>query len=197
MIIDISSYNGKIDWQKVSKQDIDGVILRSTTQNGKLDTRLIENYNGILQNMNNKLNWLAFYKFSYVRTYAKGRIECLNTIDAMQSAGIRPETIDRFYLDLEMWDGREYTREEADEVILAYADQCHYMGVPFGLYSNYNYIKNILNPVWRFLPLWIARYNTTLGDVKPWQPDIWQYTSKGQIDGIPSNVDISRRLHAE
>lgn len=194
MIIDISSNNGAIDWQKVSKAGVTDVILRSTTRNGLLDTRTIENYNGILKNMNEVLNSLSFYKFSYVRTYAEARMECLKTLNELFSHGIRRDVITRFYLDLEAWGGRDYTNIECNEVILGYLDQCINSGVQFGLYFNYNYAKNIVDKVWSDLPLWIARYNKTLGDVAPWNPEIWQYTSTGHIDGISTNVDISRKV---
>lgn len=194
MIIDISSYQGKIDWQMVSKAGVDKVILRSTTKNGKLDTRCIENYNGILQNMNNCLNAIDFYKFSYARTYVGARMECLKTLRTMENHGIRLEVMDVFYLDLESFDGRDYTTEEANNVILGYLDACRLYGVTLGLYFNYNYAKNIVDPVWAYMPLWIARYNSTLGNVEPWKPIYWQYTSSGHVDGIAGNVDISKRI---
>ena len=192
MIIDISSNQGKIDWQKVSHQDVTKVILRSTTQNGKLDVRTLENYNGILQNMNNKLQAIDFYKFSYVRDYTSARIECMKTLDTMQRAGIRLDVMDYFFLDLEGHGGRDYTKDEASQVILGYFDTCLRCNVDLGLYFNYNYAKNIVDPIWRELPLWIARYNSTLGDVTPWEPVFWQYTSKGRVDGIEGYVDISK-----
>lgn len=194
MILDISSNQGKINWEKVSKSGVERVILRATTQNGKLDVRTMENYNGILQNMNDTMKSIDFYKFSYVRNYAAARMECLKTLDALEEHGIRLEVMDRFYLDLEGHGGRDYTKDEANEVILGYRDQCREMGVQLGLYFNYNYAKNIVDDVWYFMPLWIARYNSTLGDTGRWKPHLWQYTSKGTIDGISNYVDISKRI---
>lgn len=194
MIIDISSNQGKIDWQKVSRQDVTRVILRSTTQNGKLDVRTLENYNGILQNMNDKLQSVDFYKFSYVRDYTSARIESMRTLATLVRNGIRLEVMDTFYLDLEGHGGRDYTKDEANEVILGYFDTCLDLNVNLGLYFNYNYAKNIVDTIWRDLPLWIARYNTKLGDVRPWTPELWQYTSKGTVDGISGYVDISRTV---
>ena len=194
MIIDVSSNQGKINWEKVSKTGVERIILRATTQNGKLDVRTMENYNGILQNMNATMKNVDFYKFSYVRDYAAARMECLKTLDQLDTNGIRLEVMDFFYLDLEGHGGRDYTKDEANEVILGYRDQCREMGVRLGLYFNYNYARNIVDKVWSFMPLWVARYNSTLGDVEPWKPHIWQYTSKGTIDGIPNYVDISKRI---
>ena len=44
MVLDLSSYNGKVDFEKVNKAaNIERVILRGTTRNGNIDTRFIEN----------------------------------------------------------------------------------------------------------------------------------------------------------
>ena len=194
MILDISSYQGKIDWEKVSKQDVTRVILRSTVKSGALDGRLMENYNGILQNMNDKLTAVDFYKFSYCRDYVSARLECIKTLDALQSHGIRLQVMDNFFLDLEGWGGRDYYKGEADAVIMGYLDGVKDFDVKLGLYSNYNYLKNIIDPAWHFLPLWYARYNTAMGNIEPWKALYWQYTSKGNIDGIVGYVDISKEL---
>ena len=194
MIIDISSYQGKIDWKKVASQDVTRVILRSTVKSGNLDGRLLENYNGILQNMNATLQAIDFYKFSYVRDYVGARLECAKTLYQLEKSGIRLKVMDYFFLDLEAWGGRDYTKDECNEVILGYRDECNDQDITLGLYSNYNYIKNIIDPVWSFLPLWYARYNSYMGDIKPLVAMFWQYTSKGHIDGIEGNVDISKEV---
>ena len=189
MIIDISSYQGVIDWVKVSKSGITKVIHRATTKDGELDTRLLQNYNGVLQNMNDTMNQFDVYKFSYERGYIPARIEAVKTMQALSEKGVR---FDMLWLDLEGWGGRDYTKDEANNVIMGYVDACIAADVKLGLYFNYNYAKNIVDDIWRVLPLWIARYNKELGNVSPWRPEIWQYTSSGQIDGIVGNVDISK-----
>ena len=74
MYLDISSNQGKIDWQEMREKEfnINGIILRATTKNNKLDVRLVENYNGILHNMSD-INELSVYKFSYARDYITAR----------------------------------------------------------------------------------------------------------------------------
>ena len=66
MYIDVSKFQGVIDWSKVAKNDekITGVILRSTTKDGGLDYQLKANYNGVLKNMSD-VKELSVYKFSY------------------------------------------------------------------------------------------------------------------------------------
>lgn len=188
-IIDVSAYQGAIDWKQAA-QEIDGAILRTTTQNGKIDTRFMENLNGALQN---SIKTIDGYKFAYTREYIPAYVEACKTLDLLDYHGAL-SFLRYFFLDLEAWDGRDYTREEANAVIKGYRDACQDFGVKFGLYFNWNYAKNIVDTYWRYLPLWIARYNSSLGDVSPWSPILWQYTPTGTIAGIKGNVDISKEI---
>lgn len=193
MFLDLSSNQGKIDWTMVHEvPDINGIILRSTTKNGQLDTRLIEYYNGILQHKSD-IDEISVYKFSYERTYAAARMEAHKTLSALSMKGVH---FDFFYLDLEGFGGRDYTREEANEVILAYMDTFATSGQEnkLRLYFNYNYLKNIIDPFWFNVPIWLARYNKEMGDTFGANIVLWQYTSKGTVPGIPSNVDISKEV---
>ena len=191
-IIDVSAYQGAIDWTQAA-QEIGGAILRTTTQNGKLDTRFMENLNGALQN---SVGTIDGYKFAYTREYIPAYVEARRTLDLLDSHGAL-SFLRYFFLDLEAWDGRDYTKQEADAVIKGYRDACQDFGVKFGLYFNWNYAKNIVDNYWHYLPLWIARYNSSLGDVSPWSPILWQYTSTGTIAGIKGNVDISKEISNE
>ena len=194
MYLDISSNQGVIDWKELSKyDDINGIILRATTRNGKLDTRPTENYESILHNMSD-IDEISVYKFSYARDYVSAKVECMQCLKALQDAKIN---FDYFYLDLEGFDGRDYTRAESDAVIMAYVD---FFATWFNKYSqlrlyfNYNYLKNIINPLWRDIPIWLARYNSEMGDTFGANVVLWQYTSLGQFDGIKTHVDISKEV---
>lgn len=191
-IIDVSKYQGKIDWRAVSEvEDLIGVIFRTTTKNGELDEGLIENHKNAKLNFNDHFNVVEGYKMTYARNYIDARIECFNTISKLDSALI---DIDMLWLDLEKQGEHEMTSKECDEVIMAYCDQCYLMGIKLGLYFNRNYALNIVNPRWNHLPLWVARYNRELGDIGNWKAKYWQYTDCGQIDGIEKIVDISKVL---
>lgn len=196
MYLDISSNQGKINWQEVkTNEGINGVILRATTKNNQLDVRTIENYNGILHNMSD-INEISVYKFSYARDYVSACVECRKCLDELSDHGIH---FDYLYLDLEGWGGRDYTREESNAVILGYIHEMMFKGnfSKFRLYYNYNYLKNIIDPIWWQIPTWLARYNSTMGDTFGANIVLWQYTSTGHVNGINGNVDISREMFKE
>lgn len=193
MYLDISSNQGKIDWQAVSKNEqIKGVILRATTQNGRLDVRTIENYNGILKYMP-EIDEISVYKFSYAKDYIAARMECVETIKELSSRGVH---YDFLYLDIEKHSGADYTTKEADALITGYMDALRFMNMDYKLrlYFNFNYLKNIINDYWHSMPIWLARYNNMMGDTGKANIVLWQYTSTGHIDGIKTDVDLSREV---
>lgn len=191
MILDIATYQGVIDWKTVfEKNELDGIILRSTVKSGALDSRFMENYNGILQNCNQSI-FLDVYKFSYALTFEDAIIEVNECIGTLKNKGIH---FDRLWLDLENIGNSQHTSKQASAVISAYLAAGLINGVNIGLYANYNYLRNVIPKAYANskLPIWAARYNTTMGDVSPFKPIYWQYTSKGRIEGINTDVDISK-----
>lgn len=196
MIIDISSYNGKIDWPTVAaKENIERVIHRGTTKNGQLDGRLIENINGIATAYHDtKYPEVDIYKFSYARTYTEAAVEACNLIAMLKIAGIFG-VINKIWLDLEEFDGRSHTTKECAEIIAAYDTVCKSYGVKFGIYCSYNYVKNIL-PKWtQIFDIWMAKWSNSIGMLGDFKNSVqlWQYTNEGKVEGIIGNVDISRR----
>lgn len=190
MIIDVSSFQGCIDWGKVIKNgDVDRVVFRSTTKNGNLDTRFMENYNGLLKNQFKGI--LDVYKFAYSKTFDSALVEAKKALETLYSKGVL-RGVNIFWLDLENIDGVKFSQKQAAEVIGAYRVMCESYGVEFGIYANYDYVKNVL-PKWASMyPLWLARYNSITGDVSPFNIEMWQYTANGRIDGISVAVDLSR-----
>lgn len=192
MIIDISSYNGNIDFGEMyNKESIERIIMRSTTKNNKLDTRLIQNVNGaIAAGIKN----IDFYKFSYARNYGDAAHECSVLIARLRAAGLI-HMFDMMWLDLEDFDGRSYTTAEASQIIAAYMNVLELAAIPLGIYCNYNYAKNIL-PDWASVfPLWLARWSRQTGDVSPFKIIYWQYTNSGKCAGIVGDVDISKAVY--
>lgn len=191
-LIDVSSNQGTVDWKKVSDiPDMKGAILRTTIKSGVFDNKFLANVTGIASNINDHFGYCGYYKFAYTRNYLDAYLEAMTTLTKIEKAGVLG-CCHRFFLDLEGWGGRDYTTREASEVIKGYGEAAAEMGVPFGLYANWNYIKNIIDPMWsKRVYFWLARYASTMGSCGEWEPKIWQYSSKGTVNGISGNVDMN------
>ena len=151
----------------------------------------MENFNGVFKYLPD-VKEISAYKFSYARTFEDASIEAFKLIQTLKDSSIL-KYLDRIYLDLEGFSGRDYTTAESSAVIIAYLQTFDHFGIAdkFALYFNYNYLKNIIDPMWRTIPIWLARYNSVMGDVFGANVILWQYTSTGKIDGISTNVDKS------
>ena len=82
------------------------------------------------------------------------------------------------------------------QIAEAFLQYCQVSGYEAGIYCNVNwynnYIDKSLKQKYKF---WIARYGKNDGTLKEqYKPNIgevmWQYTSKGKVDGIPGYVDM-------
>ena len=197
-VYDISAYQGKVDIETLCK-DIEtyGLIFRTTVKAGNIDTAY-KSYisEAIKQRQLGSIKHLAGYKFAYSRTYYDAFLECMQTLQTLHYDGTLSD-LDMFYLDLEDWSSRPYTTQEANEVIMGYKDACEEMDVPFGLYFNLNYLRNIIDKRWSYLPLWVARYNKELGNTDPWRPWLWQNTSDATHPAIEKRVDANVVLRTD
>lgn len=189
MIIDISSYNGSIDFDTLVKENnIERVIMRSTLKTGEPDSELSANISR-LRKADDSIP-IDFYKFTYAKTYTDAILEAtelLYTLKSMISLRI-PETI---YIDIEPVNGRVQSRREIAEIIAGYVSVFDRYGISLGIYCSYSYLKSM--PIWvHDLPFWVARWNNTLGDTSDFNVIMWQYSDKGSLTGINGPVDLSR-----
>lgn len=191
MIIDVSSYNGKIDWQKAAPE-ITGAVLRSTTKNGQLDTRFMENLNGLLQA---NIEDIRIYKYSYAKNFTYAHREAIELLDRLRAKGINPEIFKRVYIDIEPTSGIVHTKDTIDNIICGYLHAFSEEKIEclIGLYVNHDYLIKEVNMVWRYynLPVWLARWNAKMGSNCGFNVELWQYTNKGQVSGIKGDVDLN------
>lgn len=192
--IDVSSYDGKINWSLVGNSQVNFAILRSITKSGKADIRFEENYQGA---RGSKLA-TGIYMFSYAMSPEQAVKEAMLAIELL--AG-RPLELPVF-VDME-WDGqRSLSRAQVTDIALAFVNTIvKNSAYKAGVYCNLDWYKNVLEPDKIPYPFWIARYGITgtpeLAD-KPKAQDLvaWQYTSEGRVPGIEGPVDMNMGYEA-
>lgn len=189
MIIDISSYNGTIDFDTlIEENDIERVIMRSTLKGGAPDSTLSANVSRLRKA--DDLVPIDFYKFTYARNYVDAVLEATDLLYTLKSMLLLkiPKTI---YLDIEPVNGKAHTTREIAEIIAGYLSVFERCEIPLGIYCSYSYLNNM--PIWsRDLPFWVARWNTILGSTAGFDVKMWQYSDNGNVAGINGPVDLSR-----
>lgn len=186
--IDISKWQGEVDFKKVSNDGIDFLLLRSSFRH-TVDSKFFDYVKGSNEY---GIPVIGVYHFSYALSVAQATSEAKFCIEQVEAAGLDKDTI--IFFDFEYDTVKKakesgVTLKKADCVAHAKAF-CEYVekqGYKAGIYCNLDYYKNwytkdILDKYY----LWLADYS---GD-----PDydcaVQQYTSSGKVDGISGNVDL-------
>lgn len=180
MVIDVSSFQGNINWEAVKASGVTGAIIRCgwgqdiASQHDPKFKRNVEECIrlGIP---------FGVYLYSYAKTTEAAKGEASHMMRLMGPYKDKM-TFPVFY-DLE----QAGTEKGAVDRARVWADILTRNGYRVGIYANLNWWKNYLKGLNEF-PKWVACYGST----KPTSQSnmvAWQYTSKGRVPGISGNVD--------
>ena len=189
--VDLSANQGNVDFSKVKASGYDFVILRSTLRNGNPDPKFEEYYT---QATACEIP-VSVYKYSYATTPAQSFQEAMGVIKLLNG---RLCTV---WLDMEDAEQLKAVGGKAGitNIINAFMDYCIASGYDVGIYCNLNWYKNYISADFKKkYKFWIARYGKNNGTLEEkYRPDmdwaIWQYTSKGKVNGINGYVDLNIR----
>lgn len=193
--IDVSSYQGIINWQEVVRAGVEFAILKVIRKDLAPDMQFENNWEGCAAA---GLPVQGVYNYSYATTIDKAVSDAQRVIEVL--AGRKPMV----WLDIE--DRCQKGLGEAlISIINAYGAAITAAGLEFGVYTGLDFYNNYIKPYADKVscPFWIARYpvsgpmsiETNPADAK--RPSItrslygWQYSSAGQIPGIIGNVDLN------
>lgn len=181
-VIDVSDWQGKIDWKKVKNDGIVGAIIRYA-DGTTLDKRFDENMTGAKK--------AGLHIGCYIFSRAKTKAEAEKEATRLYKAAKKYEPDMPLYIDLEANDLSKY----ADTVAVAYLAKMDELGAKGGVYANLNWWTNHLKKTaseHNDHAFWIAQYNSTM-DYKPAsRMGMWQYSSSGKVDGISGKVDMDK-----
>lgn len=198
--IDVSSYQGDIDWDSLGKANIDFAIIRTGTtnfndENMKTDSYFIQNYSGA---KSNGIKTGAYY-FTSAFTRA-GMIQ--NAYDCLNTLGGRT-------LDYPIFIDIENDAKSTMQVSLGKAVLTDYLlealkilsdaGYKAGIYSNKSFLESYVDTE-RIKSagfyIWMAQYPSgsyavnPIGYDKSGQCSMWQYSDRGAVSGVNGNCDV-------
>lgn len=182
IVVDVSEHNGTIDWQK-AKTSVYGAIIRlGYGQNVEYqDDKLF------LYNVKCCERYGIPYSF-YIYSYAYSEGESAGEVDhALRLAkGYKPGAI---FFDTEQPGTQVHSKANAE----LFVKLIRKAGYKAGVYAYDSWYKSYLKGI-DCDYLWIAKWGANDGKVhdKPeYDCDIWQYTSKGSINGSTHRADLS------
>lgn len=184
--IDVSKWQGEIDWRAVAASGVDFAIIKCGSGEGA-DEKFERNYTAAkLAGLN-----VGSYFFSYARDKEQAAEEAEAALALLD--GKRFEY--PIYYDME-WSGQtSMTTEERMEIAVTFLDRLVEEGYYCGVYANKNWFDNLLDYdalTERYPTMWLARWRYSGTDDMDNSDlfGLWQYTDSGYCSGIDGGVDL-------
>jgi len=192
-LIDVSSYNGKVDWEKAKAYGCQGAILKIIRKDLKIDNGFNRNYQACNEN---EVDW-GVYNYSYATTAKKAKSDMEIVCDIL-------DKIDKEYFTYGVWFDIEdkvqasLSKAKIAAIINAAQQVVESRGYTFGVYTGMSYYnEHIDRKLVKCNNWWIARYyrgdarmqiaTNPNEEYKPIMANIaWQYTSSGRFPKVIS-----------
>ncbi len=183
--IDVSVYQGAVDWKAVRESGVDFAIIRAGY--GKHINQKDRYFDVNMESAQKEGLKCGAYWFSYAITPE----------DAEKEADVFYEVIKDYkfeypvFFDYETNEQYALTPKENSEIIKAFCERMQSYGYYVSLCSYVGFLNyRIENEIFDIYDTWIAHYDVAV----PWYSrdyGIWQYSCTGKVDGIDTNVDLN------
>ena len=195
-VIDVSEWQGDINWAKAKADGVEGVIIRLGYGEGNnADKKAQRNISEC------KRLGIPFgiYWYSYADTPSLAKEEGADVVAKLKQFGVNPSDLAYpVYYDLEKWTWEGH-QPPTDPNVYNNIVNNWYSALQSAGYKNlgvYSYTSYLQGPL-KYADIyakttWVAQYGARMGfDSFPTNSRGWQYTSSGKVDGISGNVDMN------
>ncbi len=183
--IDISKYQGKINWKKVkANRKIKFVYIKATEGASLVDKTYRRNIDEARKNglKVGSYHFFTSYKTpeeqykNFKRQVKKGEQDLLPMVDVEEAGN---KNARREVLQQRLWRFMELVKDDYGEYPV--------------VYSQYKFYNDLLAPEFNNCIIFIARYGKAAPALRGGgEYNIWQYTERGKVDGIRGYVDLDR-----
>ena len=193
--IDVSKWQGAIDWEAVKADGVEFAMLRAGYGQGNIDEQFYRNADectrlGIP---------FGVYWFSYAYTEAMARREAEHCLEVIKPYKLSyPVAWDYEYdsMDYATERGIKITKTLVSAMARAFLNKVEEAGYYGALYANPNYLAQYFDAdLPKRYDIWLAKWPYTVPGPDTLKPEqcggIWQYTSSGSVDGINGRVDMN------
>lgn len=190
--IDVSRWQGAIDWEKVKADGVEFAMLRAGYGQGNIDAQFERNA-GECTRLGIPF---GVYWFSYAYTEAMARREAEHCLEAVRPYKLSyPVAFDFEYdsVSYAQKHGVTITKQLASDMTRAFCEEIRAAGYTPIVYANPDYLSRYFDAdIAERYDIWLAQWprNPDL-DNPPRECTIWQYSSSGTISGISGRVDMN------
>ena len=184
--IDVSEFQGKVDWEKVKNSGVEFAILRcgyGMDFSNQDDVEYERNANecerlGIPYGV---------YLMSYANTVEKARSEAKHVLRLIEGRKI---SLGVWYDIEDNGTSGAINKETLTNIINTFCNTIKNAGHRVGVYANLNWLENkIEKTIKDNYDIWVAQYYSKCEYEGKYI--MWQHTSSGKVNGISTNVDMN------
>lgn len=190
--VDVSYYQGDIDWEKVKESGIEFAMIRLGYRGYGEEGKLVEDKLAF-RNIKGALDaglQVGTYFFS----------QAITVEEAVEEAEFVLERIEKYHITMPVVYDWEYISAEArtanmdrrtlTDCYKAFCDKITEAGYTPMAYFNTYQSRQLMNLYeLEDYPFWLALYSDRM--TYPYRVEMWQYTDSGRVPGIEGNVDIN------
>lgn len=186
--VDVSTYQGTIDWPKVASQNVDFAFIKATEGSSERDSRFAQNWAAARKT---DLIVGAYHFFSFDSSGTTQAENIIRTVPA--EVGALPVAVDLELYGAHIADPPSSQRVRSILDPLLAALKAHY-GVPAIIYATSATYDKYLRGGYADNPIWIrsVALPPQLPGARPWA--FWQYSDRERVDGYGAgeqNVDMN------
>jgi len=183
--IDVSYWQGKIDWKKVKAAGVDFAIIRcgyGSNKSSQDDSKFAANVKGCIA------NGIPYgvYLYAHANTVAEAKNEANHALRVLNANKCKLDY--PIYYDLEDRDVAKASNATICKMANAFCSKLKNAGYPSGVYANLNWWNNKLSGFSGY-DKWVAQWSTKCEYKKAYS--IWQCTSSTTVSGISGRVDAN------
>ena len=184
--IDVSEFQGKIDWEKVKNDGIEFAILRCGYGMDFLNQDDVE-----YERNANECERLGIpygvYLMSYANTVEKARSEAEHVLRLIEGRKI---SLGVWYDIEDNGTSGAINKETLTNIINTFCNTIKNAGHRVGVYASLNWLENKIERIIRDnYDIWVAQYYSKCEYEGKYI--MWQHTSSGKVNGISTNVDMN------
>lgn len=184
-LIDVSTWNGNIDWNSVYQSGVKFAMIRSSfgiENPNQVDNKFVRN----ITNAQRAGVKCGVYHYSYAQSVSAAKQEaefCLKTIK-----GYKLDLPVAF--DIEDSSQTHLGKDTLTNIVIAFCDKIKSAGYRPMLYCNPNWLCNYLHKdkLINKYDIWLANWGVS---APSYDCAIWQYSESGSVPGISGSVDMN------
>lgn len=194
--IDVSYYQGNIDWKKVKNSGVEFVIIRVGYRGYGSAGTLVEDpkFKTYLDGATKAGLKVGVYFYTQAITTAEAQEEAKFVLDRIKGYSLQMPVyydIESVDYDTGRLDSAGLSKAQKTALCTAFCDTIIKSGYSAGVYANYTWLNYYIDGagLGRKYPIWLAHYTSNTNYDQ--RMDMWQYSGSGTVSGISAYTDVN------